>query len=87
LKTNYTILVVDDEKPAVEMIRESLQEKYEVITAQNGKDALKILKTEEIHLILTDEQMPGMSGLELLAEVKRLFLSLVPSKGSMISIK
>ncbi len=65
------ILVVDDE----EVIREMLQEAigyagYNCSIAENGTRALEILKKERVDVVITDIKMPGISGIELLREVK-----------------
>lgn len=64
----YRVLVVDDEKIEREGIRFllSMEEgEREIFEASNGKQALNILKSEEIDLMLTDIKMPHMDGLEL----------------------
>ena len=45
---------------------------YEVTTASNGQDALDICRNEHFDLILLDENMPGLSGLETLAQIKEI---------------
>jgi DNA-binding response OmpR family regulator len=66
------VLVVDDEPDSVELLQEFLTGKgYEVITASNGDDALKKVKAERPHLILLDVRMPGMSGFDVLREVRQ----------------
>ncbi len=67
------ILVVDDEH----LIRWSLEQNlkkqgYEVSTAGNGEDALKMVREEQPDLILLDIQMPGINGLEVLERVKEI---------------
>ena len=62
----YTILVVDDEVGVVESIELLLDEDYRVFTALSGKDGLEILEREEIDLVIVDERMPGMRGVEFL---------------------
>ncbi len=67
-----TILVVDDEKNYLLVLKELLvEEGYEVLTAQSGADALAILNETELDLVVTDMKMPGMSGLELLEKSKQ----------------
>lgn len=67
------ILVVDDEESIREFFEIMLKrEGYEVLTASNGIKALEILKNQPVDLILSDIQMPEMSGLELLTKVKEL---------------
>jgi DNA-binding NtrC family response regulator len=65
------ILVVDDEH----LIRWSLEQNlrkqgYEVLTAGNGEDALKLVRDEQPELVLLDIHMPGISGLEVLEKIK-----------------
>src|SRR5512143_3646133 len=43
----------------------------EVVEAANGAEALRILETQEVNLLLTDVNMPGMNGVELLREIAR----------------
>jgi DNA-binding response OmpR family regulator len=66
------ILVVDDEPDAVELLQEFLTSKgYEVLTASGGEAALRKVKEERPHLILLDVRMPGMSGLDVLRQVRQ----------------
>lgn len=68
----FQILVVDDEPNSLFGICQVLtDEGYRVIPADNGKEALKKLKTDTINLIITDEKMSGFSGMELLMEAKK----------------
>ena len=68
-----TILVVDDEPNALFGLCQILTgEGYKVIPAESGKAALERLKRDQIDMIITDERMPGLSGTELLSEIKRM---------------
>ncbi|KAF0217292.1 MAG: Fis family transcriptional [Geobacteraceae bacterium] len=67
------ILVVDDEH----LIRWSLEQNlkkqgYDVLTAGNGEDALKLAREEQPDLVLLDIQLPGMNGLEVLEKIKEI---------------
>ncbi len=67
------ILIVDDEKNYTMIIGEILQEEgYASITASSGMEALDILNNEIIDLVLTDVKMPGMSGIQLLENIKEI---------------
>ncbi len=69
-----TILVVDDESNYLTVMEALLGEAgYEVLTAQSGPEALKIVGGTDLDLVLTDMKMPKMSGIELLAELHRLY--------------
>jgi len=67
------ILIVDDEKHYPMIIGEILQEEgYRTFTAPSGMEALDILNTQLIDLVLTDVKMPGMTGIHLLEKIKEL---------------
>jgi putative nucleotidyltransferase with HDIG domain len=69
---NSRILIVDDEAPIRALLGEHLrQEGFEVTLAHNGAAGLEALTKADFELVLTDVRMPGMSGLELLAEIVR----------------
>ncbi len=63
----FRILVVDDEPAQLELVSGFLaRHGYEVLTASTGAAALERFRTEPVELILTDQKMPGLSGLDLL---------------------
>jgi response regulator RpfG family c-di-GMP phosphodiesterase len=64
-KTN-TILIVDDEVINLRMLERLLGSRYAVVTATNGLAALEILKQVDVSLLISDQRMPGMTGIELL---------------------
>lgn len=59
LSQRYTILVVDDEPASLRMFERLLRNHYNVICANNGEEALKILKKEKVSLLISDHRMPG----------------------------
>lgn len=70
------VLIVDDEEDMVWSLRQNLNNdllQVEILTASSGEEALAVLSSNHIDLVLTDIRMPGMSGLDLLLEVKNLF--------------
>jgi CheY-like chemotaxis protein len=66
------LLVVDDDRIILDLLRRTFSEHYEVTTAPSGIEALALLNTQRFDLILTDQKMPGMTGLELIAEARKL---------------
>ena len=69
----YQILWVDDEIDLLQPYIIYLSNKgYEVLTATNGRDALELLHQTTVDIVFLDENMPGLSGLETLQEIKRL---------------
>ena len=70
----YRILVVDDEKEIVNAIEIYLsKEGYEILKAYNGKEALEIIKKQEIHLVILDIMMPEMDGIETAKEIRKQY--------------
>jgi len=68
-----TILVVDDEPNSLFGVCQALNEEgLKTIPAQSGKEALQKIKSDSIDLLITDERMPDLSGIQLLTEVKRI---------------
>ncbi|MFN1834628.1 adenylate/guanylate cyclase domain-containing protein [Balneola sp. MJW-20] len=71
LDTKSRILVVDDYPALVTITRHKLiQRGFEVLTAQNGQDALELVQTEYPDLVITDVEMPVMDGYELCERIK-----------------
>ena len=62
----YKILIVEDDQFFREAISDILKTKYSVLEAPNGKSAKEILSIQNVNIVLTDIQMPGLTGLELL---------------------
>jgi DNA-binding response OmpR family regulator len=66
MSMEYKILVVDDEKNIVDVVKAYLEkEGFEVITASDGEEAMNIFTTENIHLIVLDLMLPKATGEEV----------------------
>lgn len=67
----YNILVCDDDKAIVEAIEIYLsQEGYHILKAYDGEQALKILETEEVHLLILDVMMPKLDGIRTTLKIR-----------------
>lgn len=64
--TRARVLLIDDERPYLEVLREFLKREYEVEIAESTAEATEILKTRQFDLVVCDHMMPGESGLEFL---------------------
>ena len=64
------ILIIDDTKLNLEMMKAMLQGEYRILTATNGPDGLHVARTEKIDLILLDVEMTGMDGFETCTRLK-----------------
>ena len=67
---SHTILLVDDEPNLLVALQRALRKNpYEIATAQSGAEALRFLKDVEVDVVVSDQNMPGMSGAEFLRRV------------------
>ena len=65
----YGILIVDDEEAILESLEFTLGSEYRVFTADSGEGGLEVLDREDIAVVIADQVMPGMSGVEFLGKV------------------
>lgn len=69
-----TILFVDDEVVILNALKAVfVREGFQVLTATSGEEALKILENQDVDVVVSDERMPGISGIELLSIVKEKY--------------
>jgi two-component system response regulator AtoC len=66
----YPILVVDDEQDNLDAFRFNFRKAFDILTASGGAEALQILEGREVAVVVTDQRMPKMTGVELLREVR-----------------
>jgi two-component system response regulator HupR/HoxA len=64
------VLVVDDEPRSLETLRRTLEEDFTVYTAQSAEDGEAIMAREFVHIVLSDQRMPGTQGVEFLRRVR-----------------
>jgi len=73
-RTQPTLLLVDDEPSIVSSLRRLLRgDGYRILTANSGSDGLKLLEEHTVDVIVSDQRMPEMTGVEFLREVRRLY--------------
>jgi signal transduction histidine kinase len=66
----HTVLVVDDEVAVVESVQDLLRRDYRVLGATSAAAGMEILSREEVQVVMTDQRMPGMSGVEFLNRLR-----------------
>lgn len=69
---DYKIMIVDDEPANLRLLERLFRQEYKVITAGSGEEALELLEQHDTSLLITDQRMPNMSGLELLKQTAAL---------------
>lgn len=71
------ILIIDDNKLILRSLKESISKMgYSIIEAEDGETGLNLVRTEHPDLVITDFQMPGIDGLEVLSKIRKLYISL-----------
>lgn len=68
----HKILIIDDEAANLRLLRRVLGDDYETFSAQSGQEGLEIMKDEDVSLIITDQRMPGMSGVQVLEASQKI---------------
>ncbi len=71
METKARVLFVDDEERIVNLLRLGFLSTYQVFTATGGEQALGIIRNNAIDVIVSDQRMPGMTGIELLTCVRK----------------
>ncbi len=74
LKDLKTVLIVDDEETLTWSMAKSLlkdRDKYEVLIANNGREAIRILERNKVDLVISDIRMPDINGLDLLVKIRK----------------
>lgn len=66
---DFNVLYVDDEENNLTSFRAALRRYYNVFTAVSGEEGMKIISQHDIHVIVTDQRMPGMTGVQFLQNI------------------
>ena len=66
----HTLLIVDDEPDVVQSLRDLLRREYNVLGATHAREGLRLLHEQPVHVVMTDQRMPDISGVELLRVVR-----------------
>jgi sigma-B regulation protein RsbU (phosphoserine phosphatase) len=69
----YSVLYIDDEEHNLISFKSTFRREYNIHVANSGKSGLEIMEKNEINLVITDQRMPEMTGVEFLEKVKNLY--------------
>lgn len=72
-KKKIVILYVDDEENNLVSFKATFRLKYKVYTAISGNEAMDILEKNEVHIVITDQRMPNMTGVEFLEKIQEKY--------------
>jgi response regulator RpfG family c-di-GMP phosphodiesterase len=68
--SKHCLLVVDDEADVCDSVHDLLRREFRVLRATSASEGFRLMQEEEVHIIMTDQRMPHITGVELLAKVK-----------------
>jgi response regulator RpfG family c-di-GMP phosphodiesterase len=68
--TKHCLLVVDDEQDVCDSIHDLLRREFRVLKARSAAEGYQLMQENEVHLVMTDQRMPQISGVEMLAKVR-----------------
>src|SRR5439155_13194421 len=69
-KPKHCLLVVDDEPDLVHSVQDLLRFEYRVLGATRAAEGLRIMESEQVHVVMTDQRMPEMTGVEFLRRLR-----------------
>jgi response regulator RpfG family c-di-GMP phosphodiesterase len=68
--SKHCLLIVDDEPDVCDSVQALLRREFRVLKAHSAQEGFEIMQKEEVHIIMTDQRMPQITGVELLTRVK-----------------
>lgn len=77
MTTTFSILYLDDEPDNLIAFKAVFRRFFEVFTAENAREALEILAVQKIDLIISDQRMPGMTGVEFFEKIQDVYPSII----------
>lgn len=72
-RSKHTLLVVDDEPDLVQSVQDLLRFEYRVLGTTRATDGLRIMEREKVDIVMTDQRMPEMTGVEFLKHLREIF--------------
>jgi response regulator RpfG family c-di-GMP phosphodiesterase len=67
----HTLLVVDDEADVCDSVHDLLRREFRVLKAKSAAEGYKLMEQNEVHIIMTDQRMPQVTGVEMLSKVRQ----------------
>lgn len=69
-RTKHCLLIVDDEPNVCDSVHDLLRREFRVLKAHSADEGCRLMQQEEVHIVMSDQRMPQISGVELLTKVK-----------------
>src|ERR1700730_16663672 len=68
--TKKCLLIIDDEPNVCDSVHDLLRREFRVLKAHSAEEGYRVMQEEEVHIVMSDQRMPQITGVELLAKVK-----------------
>lgn len=69
-KTKHCLLIVDDEPNVCDSVHDLLRREFRVLKAHSAQEGYRLMQEEEVHIVMSDQRMPQITGVELLTGLK-----------------
>src|SRR5436309_13679805 len=66
----HCLLIIDDEPNVCDSVHDLLRREFRVLKAHSAQEGIRLMQEEEVHIVMSDQRMPQITGVELLARVK-----------------
>ena len=73
----HCLLIVDDEPNVCDSVHDLLRREFRVLKANSAEEGYRIMREDEVHIVMSDQRMPQISGVELLTKVKSRYPSAI----------
>jgi response regulator RpfG family c-di-GMP phosphodiesterase len=77
---NKTILYVDDEEINLRLFKATFRREYNILTALSAKEGLALLSGNVVDLVITDQRMPDVTGVEFLSQIQNMYPHIPPGR-------
>lgn len=68
--TRHCVLIVDDEPDVCDSVQDLLRREFRVLKAHSAEEGCRLMQEEEVHIVMSDQRMPQITGLQLLTKLK-----------------
>lgn len=68
--TRHCVLIVDDEPDVCDSVHDLLRREFRVLKAHSAEEGYRLMQEEEVHIVMSDQRMPQITGIELLTKLK-----------------
>ena len=76
----YNVLYIDDEASNLRIFKNTFRRDFNIYLAKSAEEGIEILTANQIDVLITDQRMPGKTGIELLKEIHELFPDIPPHR-------